>query len=219
MPIGELIHDPAKNATPTVNWGDTNQFNDNHYNTQIETAQPVGACDATAPPSTAEKRPLVLLILYSSDPQCVGGEDKTGFSRIGTIITAAVALDFFRYDHTPICFKDSRSHGKNFKYAWAIPFDIDNSHSDNPEDWITPEAIQEKLEQLDINYWMCASRNHLLPKDGKAPRPKFHVYLPLSQPLCDSEKFKCFCQWCIRTFNSDKNVNKKSQKMFGYETQ
>ena len=69
---------------------------------------------------------------------------------------------------------------------------------------------------LGINHLIVASRNHLLPKDGKAPRPKFHLYLPLSVPLHDSNRFVLFCEWCIDTFAADPKVKSKAQKIFGY---
>jgi len=93
------------------------------------------------------------------------------------------AAEIFKSDHAPISFHGGRSKGENFEYATAIPFDIDNSHSDNPADWVKPKDIARRLQKLGINFWMVASRNHLREKDGKAARPKFHVYLVLSMPL------------------------------------
>ena len=156
------------------------------------------------------------IALFQSSPGCVAQLTNTSFAKVPTLVSEAQALNFFRHDHTPISFKGGHSHGDNFWYARAIPFDIDNSHSDNPEDWITPEAMRGQLEELDINYCMVASRNHMLSKDGKAPRPKFHVYLPLSELLHDSDKFVRYCLWCIRTFGSDDKVKSKAQKMFGF---
>ena len=109
--------------------------------------------------------------------------------------------------------------GENFVYALSIPFDIDNS-SDNPEDWIIPEAIASRLKELGINFWMVASRNHMLPKekDGvvSSARPRFHVYLILAAPLYDPNKYVRYCEWCTRTFNSDPQVKSRAQKMYGY---
>ena len=106
--------------------------------------------------------------------------------------------------------------GDNFEYATAIIADCDNSDSDDPADWIYPEDIARQLKKLGVKFLMVASRNHLLPKGGKAPRPKFHVYLLLSVPLFDSDKFVAFCEWCIGTFGTDPQVKSKAQKIFGY---
>jgi hypothetical protein len=87
----------------------------------------------------------------------MGGFNKTSFSTEATEISGDNAAEFFRYDHTPIRFATGRSLAANFEYATAIPFDMDNSGSDDPANWISPETIQERLKQLGINFWMTAS--------------------------------------------------------------
>jgi len=159
---------------------------------------------------------ILLIQLFSSKPHVTGALHNTSFSNEPTEITETNAEAFFRNDHTTNCFKDGHCKGENFVYATAIPLDIDNSHSDNPDDWIHPDDIASKLKELGINHVIVPSRNHLLSKDGKDPRPKFHVYLPLSEPLYDSGIFVLLCEWCIRTFNADPKVKSKAQKMFGY---
>lgn len=157
-----------------------------------------------------------ILKLFQSQVAITGGRTNTSFSTTPTEITEGNAAEVFRYDHTPISFKNGCCLGANFEYATAIVFDIDNSHSDNPADWVHQDEITSRLKKLGFNYWIVASRNHQLPKDGKTPRPKFHVYLPLSVSLNDSDKFVRFCQWCIKTFGADSKVKSKAQKLFGY---
>ena len=166
------------------------------------------------------------LNLFKSQPRVTGGLTNTSFSTEPTEITPINAWNFFHDDHTPIRFKNGHSLSGNFEYAWAIPFDIDNDDSnlpeewDNPANWTLPHEISRRLKEFGINYWMVASRNHWIPKTKdnvvREARPKFHVYLPLSQPLYDSDKFVRFCEWCIRTFNSDVQVKSRAQKIFGH---
>ena len=164
------------------------------------------------------------LKLFPSQPLVTGGFNKTSFSTEATEITGDNAEEFFRYDHTPIWFADGHCLSANFEHSTAIPFNMDNSVSDAPADWVSPEEIQERLKQLGINFWMAASRHHLLPKPVRAkgkdeeriPRPKFHVYLPLSKPLEDKNRYIQFCEWCIKTYGSDPKVKSPSQKIFGY---
>ena len=160
------------------------------------------------------------LVLFQSQSTVTGAETNTTFSTAPMRVVDANAAEVFRYDHTPIAFTNGHCHGDNYEYASTIPFDIDNSHSDNPEDWVHPNEIGNRLTELGINFVMVASRNHLLPKekDGVVheARPKFHAYLPLSKPERDSDRFVRYCKWCIKTFDSDEKVKSKSQKMFGY---
>lgn len=76
-------------------------------------------------------------------------------------------------DHTFICFKNNYRDEKNFKYTDTLVTDCDNTHSDDPKDWITKEAIIEEFR--DVSMLIYTSRNHMKPKDGKAPRPKYHI--------------------------------------------
>ena len=99
------------------------------------------------------------LKLFPSQPLVTSGFNKTSFSTEATEVTGDNAEEFFRYDHTPILFTDGHCLAVNFEYATAIPFDMDNSGSDVPADWVSPEEIQERLKQLGINFWMAASRH------------------------------------------------------------
>ena len=161
-----------------------------------------------------------MLQLFATTQRCVGKENNTAFSTEPTVITGENAKAFFHDDHTPILFKGGHCLSANFVYAMAIPCDIDNSHSDNPADWVIPEAMASRLQEHGINYWMAASRNHMLTKDKNGvvhtARPRFHVYLPLSAHLNDGDKFVLLCEGCIKTFGSDPKVKSKAQKMFGY---
>jgi hypothetical protein len=158
---------------------------------QNETTRKTEPACVSNPTQRARKGTImstIILTLFLSQALLVGGLRNTAFSVTPTEITEANASEVFRYDHTPILFKEGHSLGENFEHAVAIPFDIDNSHSDNPADWVTPDDIARKLKELGINYLIVASRNHLLPKEGKSPRPKFHVYMRLSMELTQKTK-------------------------------
>jgi hypothetical protein len=74
-------------------------------------------------------------------------------------------------------YKDGRRSNSNFICADCLPIDIDNSHSDNPDDWITVEDVKQTFP--DIPFAVHYSRNHNKEKNGKAARPKFHVIFPI----------------------------------------
>ena len=65
-----------------------------------------------------------------------------------------------------------RSTG-NFENANTAGADCDNEHSENPDDWITPNDVAKAFP--DVIYAIHYSRHHMKPKGGKAPRPKFHI--------------------------------------------
>lgn len=90
-------------------------------------------------------------------------------------------------DHTFICFKNNYRDEKNFKYTDTLVTDCDNTHSDDPKDWITKEAIIDEFQ--DVSMLIYTSRNHMKQKDGKAPRPKYHIVFFVDR-ITSPEKYK-----------------------------
>ena len=66
----------------------------------------------------------------------------------------------------------------NFLESDVIPMDCDNDHSDDPEDWLTAEKLEEVFS--DVDHVIFPSRHHMLPKNGKAARPKYHILFPIA---------------------------------------
>ncbi len=73
--------------------------------------------------------------------------------------------------------------------------DCDNDHSDNPEEWITPDTL--KTELAGINYAIVFSRNNMKTKEGKDARPRFHVYFEIAD--CDDSRTYGALKTAIRT--------------------
>lgn len=81
-----------------------------------------------------------------------------------------------QYDHVGASYKDNYRKNSNFLSADCSMFDVDNTDSDNPDQWITPDAVQETFP--DVPFYVSYSRNHMKQKGDDSPRPKFHVYFP-----------------------------------------
>ena len=84
-----------------------------------------------------------------------------------------------RFDHVCGEFKKNYRNINNFLKSNVIVMDCDNDHSEDPEDWITFQKLEELFEEID--YAAAPSRNHMKKKEGKAARPKFHVYFPIEE--------------------------------------
>lgn len=69
---------------------------------------------------------------------------------------------------------------RTFRKADCLPADCDNTQPNpllpdlSPEQWKTPADVQAAFP--DVPFYVVYSRNHMKEKDGKPPRPKFHVY-------------------------------------------
>lgn len=80
------------------------------------------------------------------------------------------------YDHVCAKYNGSYRKNENFIEADCSMFDVDNSETDNPDEWITPENVRDAFPG--VPFYVSYSRNHMKQKGQKAPRPKFHVYFP-----------------------------------------
>ena len=94
-------------------------------------------------------------------------------------------LKIMAFDHVCGKFADFRRSGENFLSSDVEVMDCDNDHSDDPADWIYPSDL-ERLLGKDVAFFAVPSRNNGKSKDGKAARPRFHVYFP-HDPITDSE--------------------------------
>ena len=68
-------------------------------------------------------------------------------------------------------------NGENFLGADCLPVDCDNDHSEDPVEWVTPEDVKHAFPG--ISFAVHYSRFHMREKNGRAPRPKFHVLFPI----------------------------------------
>ena len=89
------------------------------------------------------------------------------------------------FDYTGIEFKDYRD-SKNFVSTDCLFLDIDNVHSENPEDWVDIEMVKEYFKNIEM--YVHYSRHHQISKDGATPRPKFHLIFPITK-IEDPEAF------------------------------
>ena len=87
-------------------------------------------------------------------------------------LKAAVA-----FDHVAAAYKKNERKNDNYIQSDVVMFDVDNTDTDRPGQWITYDTLRADFPNTP--YYTVTSRNHMKEKDGKAPRPRFHVYFPI----------------------------------------
>lgn len=103
----------------------------------------------------------------------------------------------------------------NFISSDCMPFDCDNDHSDDPEDWVTPEDVQNAFPG--VPFYVIYSRSHERYKKGQTPRPRFHVYFPIDE-IKSLEDYTALKQSVISFFPYfDKNAKDGARFFFGVE--
>lgn len=107
--------------------------------------------------------------LYYAD--CAGVPGNCSYPHEAVIEDTASLRRAVSRDYVCVAYKNSYRVNANFRTTNCLGMDCDNDHSDNPEDWITPEHVRRAFP--DTTFAVHFSRNNMKEKRGKAPRPKF----------------------------------------------
>lgn len=113
-----------------------------------------------------------MITLYISN--CRQNEKNTIYPRkveIGSVFDLKTAVS---NDYVCARYKGSKRGNDNFVESDCLPFDIDNDHTEDEGKWIRPSDIASKFP--DVEFFVHYSRNNMKEKEGKKPRPKFHVF-------------------------------------------
>ncbi|MBR4755104.1 MAG: primase C-terminal domain-containing protein, partial [Lachnospiraceae bacterium] len=95
-------------------------------------------------------------------------------------VTDAKSLqEAVRFDHVCAEYKKAYRSKSNFIRSNVLVMDCDNDHTEDPNEWITEESLDEMIP--DVSYAIAYSRNHMKEKEGRAARPKFHVYFEIEE--------------------------------------
>lgn len=112
------------------------------------------------------------LVFYTAN--CAGNAKNCSYPNRMEVTNAEELKVMVRRDHVCAEYKNNYRSADNFVESMVVVMDCDNDHSENSDEWITPEKIDELLP--DVSYAIAPSRNHMKQKDDKSARPRFHVY-------------------------------------------
>lgn len=123
--------------------------------------------------------------IYTAD--CTGNEKNTLYPNQRVITCEGDLKKSITADHVCALYKNNTRSDANFIVSDVVPMDCDNDHSDNPDEWITPEILSGILG--DVAFAVTYSRHNMLPKGSKSARPRFHVFFPTA-PCNDAHSHK-----------------------------
>lgn len=118
---------------------------------------------------------------------CVGNAANCSYPHKVEVQSAKDMETAVSHDHVCATYTNNYRNEQNFLESDVIPMDIDNDHSEDPKDWITEDKMKELFGSID--FVLVPSRHHMVAKDGKAPRPKYHVYFPVDA-IKDADIYK-----------------------------
>ena len=114
---------------------------------------------------------MKLLMSYA---KAAGNEKNCIYPLKAEVTDKDVLKDLVAHDHVCATYKDDRRSIDNFMSSNVVVMDLDNDHTENPDEWIDEKLLEEVFD--DVSFAIATSRNHLKKKDGKAARPRFHIY-------------------------------------------
>lgn len=117
-----------------------------------------------------------MFTIYSADVN--GNPSNCSYPHKHVILDETNLRDAICHDYVCAEYKNSYRNGQNFIGSDCLPVDCDNDHSENPDDWMTPEDVMQVFPG--VTFAVHYSRFNEREKNGKAARPKFHVLFPIN---------------------------------------
>ena len=115
--------------------------------------------------------------IYYAD--CLGREGNCLYPHKAEVTDATSLAKAVSHDYVCAEYKNSYRSKANFLRSNCLAVEFDNDHSENPDDWVTPEDLRVAFP--DVTIGIHYSRNHLKEKNGKPARPKFHAFLEIKE--------------------------------------
>ena len=115
--------------------------------------------------------------LYHSDS--LGRASNCMYPHAVEVTDAASLTAAVSFDYVAVEYKNGYRNNANFIKTNCLMLDCDNGHSEDPAAWITPQVLADSL--LGVSFAVHYSRNNGKAKNGKAARPKFHVFFPIPE--------------------------------------
>lgn len=144
-----------------------------------------------------------------------GAQQNTVYPNEVTVDNLSALEQAMRRDHVCAKYTGNVRGVANFQYADCIPMDCDNDHSDNPDDWKSPEDVKKAFPG--VAFAVSFSRNHMKEKKGKAARPKFHCYFPIKR-ISSVEQYVAMKKQIRKKFPEfDENALDGGRFLFGVE--
>lgn len=145
-----------------------------------------------------------------------GQHNNAHYPNQHTVATADELQAVARLDHVAAQYVDGRRSAASFVTSNCLVLDVDNSHTDAPSEWITPETLAEQLPGVAL--MTATSRNHLKAKGAQSARPRFHAYFPIT-PIQDAGEYAGLKKHVAARFGFfDPNAVDAGRFIYGHDT-
>lgn len=128
---------------------------------------------------------------------CTGNERNVLYPNRVEITDGNALQSAAVYDHVCAKYEGCCRGREKFLASDVVVMDCDNSHTDDPAQWVTGERLMAMLP--DIAMAVVPSRNHMKEKHGKSARPRFHAYFMIPE-MTDAGTYTALKQSIQRRF-------------------
>lgn len=158
----------------------------------------------------------VKVILTIHTARCTGNKANCVYPDRREITSIEEMVEATKLDHVCAAFRNNYRSRDNFISSDTVVMDCDNDHSENPAEWITPEALDGLMP--DTSFAWVPSRNNMKQKEQISPRPRGHVYFPIKEVTDEAEyaRLKASIQAAYPFF--DDNALDSARFIFGADT-
>lgn len=125
-----------------------------------------------------------MFTLYNAN--CIGIPNNCFYPNVIEVTDVSSLKYAVSKDYVCAEYEGNYRNNDNFIGSDCLSVECDNDHSENPSDWKTPEDIASAFPG--VSFAVHYSRNHMKPKNGKGPRPKFHAFFAID-PVADAEEY------------------------------
>lgn len=115
--------------------------------------------------------------LYHAD--CVGNEWNCSYPHAVYVRDEQTLRQAVSRDYVAVEYRNGYRSKDAFIRTDCLALECDNDYSEEPTDWITPETIIRYFPDTTVGFHF--RRNHMKPKRGKTPRPKFHCFFLIDE--------------------------------------
>lgn len=156
---------------------------------------------------------------------CKGKDYNTLYKTKEEITTLDDLKRAAKYDHIVGEMQTYRRGKGRFIKANCIIADLDNNHSNEPDEWETFDDIADAFE--DVEFYAIESRHHMKQKTKKnkktgeillfEPRPKYHFYFPIGREVEKDEYYKIVKQLQATYPHFDASVAEPNHFLYGVD--
>lgn len=153
----------------------------------------------------------MMFTIYAAN--CVGSLPNSIYPHKCVITDEDSMKSAVAFDHVAAEYTNNHRSNSDFLSSDNIPMDCDNDHSDDPNDWVTP--LEVAMAFPGVEFVVVYSRSNMKPKNGKSPRPRFHVYFPIPL-ITDAAAYTALKKRIAAEFPYfDKNALDSARLLFG----